>query len=82
MTSKWDSWKGLSCLPEGRADSCEECSTAAEMSQELLLGILPLTAMLRLSDSQNLQLNTSRGCLPNASLGGLGGVGQVEPLLA
>lgn len=50
--------------------------------QESLSGIFPLPTMLRLSDSQKLQLNTSRGCLQKASLGGLGGVGQVEPLLA
>lgn len=54
----------------------------AGMLQESLSRILPLPAMLGLSDFQKLQLNTSRGCLQNASLGGLGGVGQVEPLLA
>lgn len=50
--------------------------------QASLLGIFPLPAVLRLSDSQKLQLNTSRGCLQNACLAGLGGVGQEELLLA
>lgn len=81
MTSNWESWEGLSCVWGGRAGSCEGGSTVAGALQASLLGIFPLPAVLRLSDSQKLQLNTSRGCLQNACLGGLGGVGQAELLL-
>lgn len=44
--------------------------------QDSLLG---LSLMLGISDSQKLQLHTSKGCLQNTSLGGMGDAGRVEP---